>query len=84
MLYDNILQYVSWVSLLSHRHSFELNRVPHTQAPPRAKSCVLSSYSMCSNDLEGEEGELTRGCALGPPARLQRVDKSCHQQRRRI
>ena len=28
--------------------------------------------------------ELTRGCAPGPPARLQRVDKCYHQQRRRI
>ena len=28
--------------------------------------------------------ELTRGCALGPPARLQPVDKSCHQQSRTV
>ena len=33
----------------------------------------------------GVEGELTKGlCAGGPPARLQPVDKSCHQQSRWI
>ena len=31
-------------------------------------------------NLRGVDPELTRGCALGPPARLQPVDKSCHQQ----
>ena len=31
----------------------------------------------------GVEGELTRGCAPGPPARLQREDKCYHQQRRK-
>ena len=30
--------------------------------------------------LRGVEGELNRGCAPSPPARLQPVDKSCHQQ----
>ena len=34
--------------------------------------------------IKGVDPELTRGCAPGPPARLQRVDKCYHQQRRRI
>ena len=34
--------------------------------------------------IRGVDPELTRGCALGPPARLQPVDKSCHQQSRWI
>ena len=36
------------------------------------------------HNLRGVDPELTSGCALGPPARLQPVDKSCHQQSRRI
>ena len=28
--------------------------------------------------IRGVDRELTRGCAPGPPARLQPVDKSCH------
>ena len=34
--------------------------------------------------VRGVEGELNRGCAPSPPARLQPVDKSCHQQSRWI
>ena len=36
-----------------------------------------------SRDFD-QKSELHRGCAPGPPARLQRVDRSCHQQSRRI
>ena len=34
--------------------------------------------------VKGKDPELNRGCAPSPPARLQRVDKCYHQQRRRI
>ena len=34
--------------------------------------------------IKGKDPELNRGCAPSPPARLQRVDKCCHQQSRRI
>ena len=47
----------------------------------------VSESVLCEEErapLRGEDPELTRGCALGPPARLQPVDKSCHQQSRRI
>ena len=37
--------------------------------------CVYVSEYTAVTPLRGVDPELTRGCALGPPARLQPVDK---------
>ena len=56
---------------------------------PYARAMLAYHYTLAAigkhmHNLRGVDRELTRGCAPGPPARLQRVDKCCHQQSRRI
>ena len=59
-----------WVDSLDSRHS----------GPVETQTARVSRVER----IRGVDPELNRGCAPGPPARLQPVDKSCHQQSRRI
>ena len=62
-----------------------LRRAPTPPSRRRKKNvCPRSETSPETSSLRGVDPELNRGCAPSPPARLQRVDKSCHQQSRRI
>ena len=59
-----------------------LNREPPDARPREARCAPKCEDLRPANRAHRSTGcgprELTRGCAPGPPARLQRVDKSCH------